>query len=185
LIEEEGSGVQRDPERDAEFWSKKIAEVEVQRRGYQRLAVKGHMTDQELAAELAELDETRESAERELEAARKRSETLERLQQDLDTVLESYARMAKEALKTLAPEERHRVYTLLRLNVYARPAWPLEIQGVFANTADEAETDLSSCKPSPGSFLSDKPPALKFRALLAESTQEVRFERVAAHLWVR
>jgi hypothetical protein len=149
LIEEERTGAQRDPEQEAEFWSKKIAEVEVERRGYQRLAVKGHMTDEELAAELAELDETRETAERELEAARARSETLERLQHDRNTMLESYARMAKEALETLTPEERHRIYKLLRLNVYARSDWPLEIQGVFANTAEEREADLSSCKPSP------------------------------------
>jgi len=149
LIEEEGSGAQRDPEREAEFWSRKIAEVEVERRGYQRLAVKGHMTDEELAAELAELDETREGAERELEAAQKRSETLECLQQNRDTVLESYARMAKEALETLTPAERHRVYKLLRLNVYARPDWPLEITGVFAQVREVAEKGSSSCKPSP------------------------------------
>jgi DNA repair exonuclease SbcCD ATPase subunit len=172
LIEEERTGAQRDPEREAKFWSKKIVEIEVERRGYQRLAVKGHMTDEELAAELAELDETRETAERELEAARARSETLERLQHDRDTVLESYARMAEEALETLTPEERHRVYQLLRLNVYVRPDWPLEIQGVFANTVDEAEAALSSCKPSPGSFLGDEPPTLNFRALLTEGGAE-------------
>ena len=59
-------------ERDAEFWSKKITEVEVERRGYHRLAVKGHMTDEELVAALSELDEIRETAERELEAAQGR-----------------------------------------------------------------------------------------------------------------
>ncbi len=52
VIEEERSGAQRDPEREAEFWSKKITEVEVERRGYQRLTGKGHMTEEELGAAL-------------------------------------------------------------------------------------------------------------------------------------
>ncbi len=99
--------------------------------------------------------------------------------------MESYAGMVRETLEDLAPKERHRIYKLLRLGVRFRPEWPLEITGVFSEVREEAEMGSSKCKPSSGSFLSDKPPALKFRALLAESTQEVRFERVAAHLWVR
>jgi len=61
LIEEERANAGRDPERDAEFWSKKITEVEVERRGYLRLAAKGHVTDEELETALSELDETRET----------------------------------------------------------------------------------------------------------------------------
>ena len=72
LIEEERNDAGRDPKRDAELWSRKMTEVEVERRGYHRLAVKGHMTDEELAAALSELDEIRDTAERELEAARAR-----------------------------------------------------------------------------------------------------------------
>jgi hypothetical protein len=53
LIENERANVCRDPERDAEFWSRKIGEVEVERRGYHRLAAKGHMTDEELSAALS------------------------------------------------------------------------------------------------------------------------------------
>ncbi len=36
-------------------------------------------------------------------------------------MLESFARMTNEALEDLTPEERHRLYRLLRLNVYSRP----------------------------------------------------------------
>src|SRR5918998_3911168 len=53
LIEEEGTNAGRDPKRDAEFWSRKITEVEVERRGYPRLAAKAHMPDEELGAGLA------------------------------------------------------------------------------------------------------------------------------------
>jgi hypothetical protein len=146
LIEEERKNSGRDPEREAEFWSAKITEVEAERRGYQRLAARGHMTDGELAAALLEVDETREISERELAAARARGETLER---DRDTLMESYVGMIGEGLEDLAPEERHRVYQLLRLGVRFRPDWPLEITGIFTNVAEEVETGLPNGKLSP------------------------------------
>jgi hypothetical protein len=50
LIEEERADAGRDPERDPEFGPRKITEVEIERRGYHRLAAKGHMTGEELVA---------------------------------------------------------------------------------------------------------------------------------------
>jgi site-specific DNA recombinase len=146
LIEEERTNAGRDPERDAAFWSRKITEVDVERRGFHRLAVKGHMTDEELTAALSELDETRETAERELEATRARGEALQCLEHDRNALMESYAGMVRETLEGLTPEERHRIYKLLRLGVHFRPDWPLEITGVFAEVAEEAETGSSKCK---------------------------------------
>jgi arginine decarboxylase-like protein len=131
LIEEERTEAGRDPKKDAQFWSKKITESEAERRGYHRLAVKGHMTDEELAAALSELDEVWETAKRELEAARARGEALKRLEHDRDALMESYAGMVRESLENLTPEERHRIYKLLRLGVRFRPDWPLKITGVF------------------------------------------------------
>jgi hypothetical protein len=138
-----------DPERDADFWSRKITEVDLERRGYHRLAARGHMSEQELAAALEELDETRETAERELEASRARGEALERLERDRDALMESYVGIVEETLEDLAPEERHRIYKLLRLGVRFRPDWPLEITGVFAEVGEVPETGSSDRKPSP------------------------------------
>jgi hypothetical protein len=53
-----------------------------------------------------------------------------------------------EALEELSPEERHRIYKLLRLGVRFRPEWALKITGIFSEVGEEAECDLSSCKPS-------------------------------------
>jgi hypothetical protein len=147
LIVEERTDAGRDPGRDAEFWSRKMTEVE--RRGYHRLAAKGHMTDEELAAALSELDQVRETAERELETARARGEALKRLEHDRDALMESYAGMVSETLEDLAQEERHRIYKLLRLGVRYRPDWPLEITGIFAQVAEEAEMGSSDSKFSP------------------------------------
>ncbi len=49
----------------------------------------------------------------------------------------------------LAPEERHRIYKLLRLGVRFRPDWPLEITGVFAQVAEKKEICSSDSKLSP------------------------------------
>jgi site-specific DNA recombinase len=149
LIEEERADAGRDPKREVDSWSRKMTEVEVERRGYHRLAAKGHMTDEELVAALSELDEIRETAERELETARARGEALQRLEHDRDALMESYVGMIGETLENLAPEERHRIYKLLRLGVRFRSDWPLEITGVFAQVPEEAEMGSSNSKLSP------------------------------------
>jgi hypothetical protein len=86
------------------------------------------MSNKELTAALTELDEIRETAERELEAARARGEVLERLECDRDALMESYAGMVEETLEDLAPEERHRIYKLLRLGVRFRRTGPWRSQ---------------------------------------------------------
>ena len=80
---------------------------------------------------------------------RARGEALKRLEHDKDALMESYAGMVGEILEDLAPEERHHIYKLLRLGVRFRPDWPLEITGVFAQVAEEAESGLSCRKLSP------------------------------------
>jgi hypothetical protein len=57
LIEQERAGTRGDPDREAASWLEKLSEVEQERRGYLRLAAKGHMSDDDLAEALAELDE--------------------------------------------------------------------------------------------------------------------------------
>jgi predicted metal-dependent peptidase len=67
MIEEERAGMSGDPDREAKAWLERLSEVETERRGYIRLAAKGHMTDEELDEALSELDDVRRTAERELE----------------------------------------------------------------------------------------------------------------------
>lgn len=131
LIENERANVGRHPERDAEFWSKKISEVEVERRGYHRLAVKGHMTDEELSAALSDLDETRETVARELEAVQVRGEALKRLEDGRDALMESYAGAVKETLQQVALEltrPHHRAYFLPRTPLARALAPDSEVQ---------------------------------------------------------
>ena len=62
------------------------------------------MTDEELSAALSDLDETRETAARELEAVRVRGEALKRLEDDRDALMETYAGTVKETLQQVALE---------------------------------------------------------------------------------
>jgi G:T/U-mismatch repair DNA glycosylase len=70
----------------------------------------------ELRAKLAALEETRRTAQRELEANR-------------DAVLDYYEKMTPDALDSLMPEERRRFYTMLRLKVILSPDGSMELRG--------------------------------------------------------
>jgi multidrug resistance efflux pump len=132
MIEAERSGMRGDPDQEAASWLEKLSEVEQERRGYLRLAAKGHMTDEELDEALAELEETRMTAEEELAAIRGRKEILEELERDRDALLESYAEMTPEALDALTPEKRRQVYGMLRLRVQVFADGRMEARGILS-----------------------------------------------------
>jgi hypothetical protein len=111
------------------------------RSGYQDLAAKGLMTFDELGEKLQGLEETRKTAEGELEVLRSRRERIEELERDKELLLKSYASMAPEALDSLLPEERHQVYQMLRLKVVAHVDSTLEVSGAFTgNDLSKSET---------------------------------------------
>ncbi len=132
MIEQERAGMRGDPDQEAAAWLEKLCEVEQERRGYLRLAAKGHMTDEELDEALSELEEMRITAEGELAALRGRKETLEELERDRDALLESYVEMTPEALDSLTPEKRHQVYGMLRLRVEVFADGRMEVRGILS-----------------------------------------------------
>jgi hypothetical protein len=85
---------------------------------------------------LAALEETREVTRRELVALKERRERIEDLERDTETLLEHYARMVPEALDNLTPEERHRIYKMLRLNAIMYRDGLVEITGAFTRLLD-------------------------------------------------
>ncbi len=90
----------------------------------------------ELMEKLSALEEVRGTAQRELEALRIRQERLEGMERDKDALLESYAQMAPEALDSLTPEERHRVYGMLGLKATIAMDGTLEVSGTFMGEAE-------------------------------------------------
>ncbi len=86
---------------------------------------------EELRARLAELVETRGTAERELAALRDKTDRIEELERDAEAILESYARMIPKALDALTPEERHRFYKMLGLKATVGADGSVELDGTF------------------------------------------------------
>jgi hypothetical protein len=119
MIEEKRAGLHGDPDKEANLWLDKIADVDRQRARAQDLAIEGLLSADELRAKLADLEEMRMTATRELEVLSSRKEELEELERDRDALLESYAGMVPEGFEEFEPEERRWVYKLLRLNIFA------------------------------------------------------------------
>ena len=174
LIEQERQSMRGDPERDARTWLEKLFEVNRKRSGYIDLAADGIMDRDELEAKLARLEETRETAEKELEVLRTRQEKFEGLQRDKDALLEYYAALAPEALDSLTPEERHRLYRLLRLRVIARFDETIELTGDLVSAADVS--NLETTHPSCASRKPDNPRAAE-RSLPAPGSSKRRSRR--------
>jgi recombinase len=144
MIELEKQGAHGDPEREAKAWLEKLSEVDAERRGYLRLAARGSISDAELDEALAELEETRSTAEHELASLQSRQEAIAALERDKEALLEYYASIALDALESLTPEERHHLYRMLRLEVVVRLDTNLEISGVFGESVPVSNTELVS-----------------------------------------
>jgi site-specific DNA recombinase len=149
LIEDERKAVRGNPRREAEIWAGKLSEVERKRSAYQDQQAEGLITLDELRTKLAALEETRTVARRELAALNARRELIEDLERDAETLLEHYASMVPDALDNLTPEERHRVYKMLRLNIIMYADGLIEIAGAFtglleANPSNSVKTESTS-----------------------------------------
>ena len=90
------------------------------------------------------LEETRETAQNELEVLDRRRERLDELERDKETILEYYTRMAPEALESLNPEERQRFYTLLRLRVDTEINGDLRLSGAFVPAPEMCTKETTS-----------------------------------------
>jgi hypothetical protein len=166
------SAVRGNPDHEASHWLDQLA-AERKRSGFQDMAAEGLITLDELRGKLAELDDLRETAERELRAIEGHKDALRQLERDRDTLMEHYASMAPEALDTLTPEERHELYEILRLRVTAAEDRTLTAEGVFGE--DSVQAEISTCVMVPIRTES----RLHSSIPLYEGDPEARFERAA------
>jgi hypothetical protein len=121
------------------------------------MAAEGLITLEELRTKLAGLEEARATAERELGTLKSRREKLEALEQDKEVVLETYARMAPEALDSFTPEERHQFYRMLRLRVVVQPDGTTQVSGAF--TDEQGVCTLETTSPCRGHRIHSSGPA--------------------------
>ncbi len=130
-IELERCGARGEPEREIKLWAEKLAEADAKRVRFQHAYAEGIIGLDDLKARLAELDDSRATAERELAALEGRLEHIRSLEEDRDAVLSDLEAIAPKVLDCLDPEERHRFYKMLRLKVRLWPDRSLEITGAF------------------------------------------------------
>jgi site-specific DNA recombinase len=148
LIEQKRAEMRGDPEHEAKAWLERLVEVDQERRGYLRLAAKGRITEEELDEALAELQETRQTAEKELEALSGRQEEIEALERDRDALLASWSEAAPTKLDNLAPEERNELYHTLRLEMSPREEG-YEVTGPFCTSQPLSFSRLRTTAPTP------------------------------------
>ncbi len=142
MIELKRNEARGDPQREAKAWLDKLAELDRKRSGYIDLAADGIMDRDELRAKLAALEETRKTAQRELEALSRRQEEIEELERDRNALLEYYADTAPEALDNLTPEQRHHIYKMGRFEVLSHADGTIEITGpLVPNLAQLCKTE--------------------------------------------
>jgi site-specific DNA recombinase len=115
MVELERRDTRGDPDKEAKLWTEKLAEVDRKRARYQEAFAADAVTLPELKAYLARLDETRKTAEYELEVLRGHEEYVRNLEADRDALLDSLEAQAPERLDSLTPEQRHQWYKLLKL----------------------------------------------------------------------
>jgi site-specific DNA recombinase len=87
MIEHERRGTHGDPATETERWLEEISEVGRKRARYHEMAAERLIDFDELRTRLAALEDTRNTAERELRALRHRAERLAQLQRDRDSLL--------------------------------------------------------------------------------------------------
>ena len=146
MIDLERSAMRGDPDRDAKVWADKLAEVKQKRARYQEMAAADLIDFEELRTRLAELEETRETVERELETVRSRQARVAEMERDRDDLLDSLIGVAPQALDSLTPEERHQFYKMLRLRAVLYKDGSLEMSWAGASDAmPTSEDSLALC----------------------------------------
>ena len=123
------------------MWLDKLAEVDRKRARYQEMAAEDLIGFEELRARMAELEEIRRTADRELRTLRGRREQIRQLERDKQTLLADYADRVPDALDGLDAAERQRVYGLLRVEALVAADGSLEVSG---DVISVCEMEISS-----------------------------------------
>ena len=144
MIEQEQANLRDDPNQEARTWLEKLEQLDRQRDRAQDLAIEGLLSYDELRSKLADLEDARRIAERELETLSKRREKIEELKRDRDALLTTYVGMAPEVLDALQPEERHQLYRMLRLRVVAGADGSIEVNGALGGSLTVCKSESTS-----------------------------------------
>jgi site-specific DNA recombinase len=144
MIDRESDGLPDNADRETKAQMDRLAEVDHKRARFQDMAAEGLINFDELRAKLVALEETRDTTRKELVALEARRDQLAELERDRDTLMECYAGMVPDALDALAPEERHRVYKLLKLRVNSSTDGALDVSGALGDVGEICKKETTS-----------------------------------------
>jgi hypothetical protein len=117
----------QNPDATAKAWADRIAECARKREAYQDRQAAGYMTLDELGTKLAELDEERATAQRELDKIQDAQVRIKELETGRRALLEAYGKGLLEGVEWFPPELRRAIYEPLRLKVTARKDGKLRV----------------------------------------------------------
>ena len=144
LIEKERHLSRKGSEDEARRLQQELERVAHKRARAQDLALDGLLTREDLRAKLFELDEARGAIQEELEAYVQRVERIKTLEQDREAALATFAESVPEELDRLAPEDRHRVYRMLRLRVDVAGDGQTKVSGALTGSDDVCKNGTTS-----------------------------------------
>ena len=127
LVEREKRSVGGDPGREERRWLEVLTEEDAKRARFQHAYAEGAINLEDLKTRTAEVEAACPLARTELADAEARSERLRALATDAEAVVALYSRIVPESLDTITPEERNRLYRMLRLGVEVHPDGTLEV----------------------------------------------------------
>jgi chromosome segregation ATPase len=116
-LERERRQMREDPDKEAHDLTERLHKLELERKGFQRLAARGSMTDHELDAALTELDGKRKELHGALREAQGRQDALGRSLRSLADLHFILTQLNPMKLKHASPQDRRRIYEVLRLQV--------------------------------------------------------------------
>lgn len=147
MIRREKEGLHRNPKGEIEAWINSVSDGDAKRRRYQEMAAEGLIQFGELRERLAELEEEQEIAEREIRALRDKSERIQEMGRNKDALLERLIEITPRQLDEIGPEERHRIYRMIGLQVTSAKDGALRATGDLAGV-DFCNVDSTSTCPS-------------------------------------
>lgn len=134
MLTREKASVPRGPGEDEEGWLKKLSELRVQEERLLDFYLEGKLDLDRYEARISQIKRSRKTVEEKLLHIKNRTAHIERLEHDRDALLSHYVHIAAMRLDELEPEERNRVYKMLRLTVFAHGNGVSRLSGRSART---------------------------------------------------
>jgi site-specific DNA recombinase len=166
FIEEKRAALQDAPTHGLRYWHAELEKIERKRDGHLDQQAEGLISIAELKNKLADLEERREVAQRELGKLARHHEHMAELERNAEALLERYTFEAREGLDLYTLKDRHDAYRALGIEVISYPDGMVVLTGsalgeVRSDPVRSKPMDLSQAPLSTGAslpFLTVTPP---------------------------